>query len=143
MLKSQLKTPTSSLLSALSLVLLSLPLAAASPPPTQSQSKTTAGIVYKLTMPKPLLMSPTIKMTLKLTKGSQSIKNAKLSASALMDDGMKSAVKITPKANGDYELLTRLDMGGEWQLKISQSAPIKSNVLFLLDVTDPHGQHHH
>ncbi len=128
------------LLFGLSIALLSLP-ASAVKLQTQSQTKTVQGLTYKLTMPKPLKTGEQ-KLSLKITRGSFTVRNARISAEALMDDGMKSAVKITLKPTGEYELKTLLDMGGEWQLKIQQTAPNKSNLLFLLDVTGS-SQHHH
>lgn len=128
------------LITGLGIALLSLPASAANPP-TQSMTKTAQGLSYKLTMPKPLNTGEH-KLSLKINRGTQLVRNATLSAQALMEDGMKSAVKITLKPNGEYELKTQLDMGGEWQLKIQQTAPVKTNLLFLLDVNG-NSHHHH
>lgn len=129
-------TPTTTplkkgLIMGLGLVLLSLPVSAGV---TKSFTKNAAGLSYKLTVPQPLPMGEQ-KLKLRLMQGAQLLKNAKLTGQISMDDGMKAAVKITPQKNGEYELKTHFSMEGEWQLKLQQSAPVKSEVKFELKVS--------
>lgn len=120
-----------SLFLGLGLALLSLPVSAG---PTKSLTKNVAGLSYKLTIPQPLSMGEQ-KLKLRLMQGSQLLKSAKLTALIRMADGMKSAVKITPQKNGEFELKAHFSMGGEWQLKLQQSAPVKTEVQFELMVS--------
>lgn len=127
------------LLTGLGLGLIALPASAVT---TKSLTKTAAGVSYKLTTPNPLPMGEQ-KLTLKLSRGAQLVKGAKLTAVVSMDDGMKTAVKITPKANGELELNTKFTMGGEWELKLQQTAPVKAEVKFELMVSGgSHAGHH-
>lgn len=127
------------LLTGLGLALLALPASAGN---TKSFTKSAAGLSYKLTTPNPLPMGEQ-KLTLKLMRGAQLLKGAKLTAVATMDDGMKTPVKITPKANGELELKAKFSMGGEWQLKVQQTAPVKTEVKFDLMVAGgSHSGHH-
>ena len=127
------------LLTGLGLALLALPASAGN---TKSLTKTVAGLSYKLITPNPLPMGEQ-KLSLKLSRGAQLVKGAKLTAVATMDDGMKSAVKITSKANGELELKTKFTMGGEWQLHIQQTAPVKAQIKFDLMVSGgAHSGHH-
>ncbi|HEY9843939.1 MAG TPA: FixH family protein [Candidatus Obscuribacterales bacterium] len=122
---------------ALSMVLLnlnpiSLPAAAAAP---KSMTKSVSGISYRLTLPHPLPIGEQ-KLILRLSKGAQLLKGARLTAVASMGDGMQSAVKITPRPNGELELRTRFSMGGEWELRLQQTAPVKSRIVFTVTVGD-------
>ena len=101
---------------------------------TKSTTKTIAGISYKLTTANPLAMGSQ-KLILKLSRGSQLLKDAKLTAVASMSDGMKTPVKITYQPNGDLELKTNFSMSGEWNLKILQTKPTKTEISFLLIVS--------
>jgi hypothetical protein len=126
------------LISALGLSLFTLPVLAGS---TKSLTKSVAGMSYKLTTPQPLHMGEA-KIMLKVTRSGQIVKGAKLSAVASMNDGMKSVVKITPKANGELELKTQFSMGGEWQLSLQQSTPVKAKIVFPLMVSGgDHSEH--
>lgn len=115
----------------LGLALLSLPVSAG---PTKSFTKNAAGLSFKLTIPHPLPMGEQ-KLRLKVMQGTQLLKKAKLTGLISMDDGMKAAVKITPQTNGEFELKTNFSMGGEWQIKLQQSAPVKTEVKFELMVS--------
>lgn len=124
----------------LGLALLSLPAAAGTPP--KSMTKTVAGLSYKLTVPNPLPMGEQ-KLTLKVTRGAQIVKGAALTAEVIMADGMKNVVKVTSKPTGELELKTKFDMGGEWQLKLKQTTPVKAEVKFDLMVAGgSHSGHH-
>lgn len=128
-----------SVLTALGVALLALPASAGN---TKSFTKSTAGLSYKLTTPNPLPMGEQ-KLSLRVMRGGQVLKGANLTAQIMMDDGMKSPVKITPKANGELELKTTFSMGGDWQLVIKQSAPVKAEVKFDLMVSGgSHSGHH-
>jgi hypothetical protein len=118
-------------ISALGLALFSLPVLAGS---SKSLTKSVTGTSYKLTSPQPLHMGEA-KLLLKLTRAGQIVKGAKLTAVASMGDGMKSEVKITPKPSGELELKTKFSMGGEWQLTLQQTAPVKAKVVFPLMVS--------
>lgn len=127
------------LITGLGLNLIMLPASAVN---IKSLTKNAAGISYKLTTPNPLPMGEQ-KLTLKLSRGTQGVKGAKLTAVASMGDGMKAAVKITPKANGELELKTKFTMGGEWELKLQQTEPVKTEVKFDLTVSGgSHSGHH-
>lgn len=127
------------LFTGLGLALLALPASAGAP---KSLTKSAAGLSYKLTTPNPLPMGEQ-KLTLKLMRGAQVLKGAKLTAVATMADGMKTPVKITPKASGELELKATFSMGGEWQLKLQQTAPVKTEVTFDLMVAGgDHSGHH-
>lgn len=127
------------LLTGLGLAMLALPASAGN---TKSLTKTVAGLSYKLTTPNPLPMGQQT-LLLKLNRGAQVLKGARLTAVATMADGMKTAVKITPKANGELELKTTFSMGGEWQLKLQQTTPVKAEVKFDLMVAGgDHSGHH-
>lgn len=136
------KSPLSSclkkaLLTGLGLALLSLPASAGQ---TKSQTKSAAGLSFKLTRPDPLPMGDQ-KLFLKVSRGGSLLKGVKLTAQASMGDGMKSPVKVTAKANGELELKTHFSMDGEWTLKLQQTAPVKANLSFELMVSG--GDHGH
>ena len=126
-------------LTSLGAALLTLPASAAA---TKSLTKQAAGLSYKLTTANPLPMGEQ-KLTLKLMRGGQILKGAQFTAVATMTDGMKTPVKITPQANGELALKTTFSMGGEWQITLQQSTPVKAKVTFqLMVVGGAHGTHH-
>lgn len=108
--------------------------------PIASQTKTVAGLNYKLSYAKPLHEGPQT-LVLRVSRAGKPVPGLKLTAQAIMDDGMKSAIKISSKANGELALATQLDMAGEWQIKLQQSAPAKASLIFLVDVVGK--PHHH
>lgn len=122
------------LLTGLGLALLAVPTLAGG---TKSVTKTMSGFMYKLTTPDPLQMGEQT-LHLQVSRGNQGAKGVQLTAMATMDDGMKSPVKVTAKANGMVELKTKFSMGGEWQLTLQQSAPVKATVTFDLVVLGGH-----
>lgn len=71
-------------------------------------------------------------------KAGQAVTAAKLKAEISMSDGMKETVKITPLKTGEYDLEAHFKMGGDWQLKLQQSAPFKADLAFELKVAGGH-----